>query len=206
MASTLPINIPIPAENVLANYDHSDIADGLGYVSYFLGTTKNTAGTTSYNISKTLAYGGGIGVQSNTATFTFNTSSFTTPRVLKGKVIFDGAFSNTQVSSGTSNCFFKVKLQLVQGAVVTDLGSEWTSDTITLTFAGTSGRVFSGVIDVTQTNIKIGDIIRAVLTLTGDKGTASHSTCTVGTDPRGVAISGLTTSVFTLNLPFKIDL
>lgn len=190
MAENMPVNFPIPGESAIATYDYADVVSGLGYQNFYTFQTVIDSGgvETAYpqlsselipsNYNATLISTGG------TLVTNFDTSSFNSPRTLKGRAYFSCTGTQT-VSTGGRVDF---KLQKVSGATVTDICS--TTGTSDFT---TSNQFHIVHADLTETHLAIGDILRLVITLVRTAGTLT------------ITVDGGADTA-TARIPFKIEL
>jgi len=110
---------------VIGTYQYGDIADGQGYTTYYLYTDTDSAAT-EYNLGNVAVYSSTISTTATaTTTITAYTSTFNTPRVLKGNCIF-----NFMIYVKTTNGAFSwtpsIKVYHYDGTTSTQLGSTWT--------------------------------------------------------------------------------
>jgi hypothetical protein len=182
MADNLPINFPLPSESAIASYNYQDIAAGLGYKTFYLVDPADTASTKYVLSPEAITTGGTTGGLLTAGTYTFTTSTFNSPRILKGTAYFYGKLVRN-ASNQTAAVTIKVN--------ATAISSTITSPTYTATSP------FCLEVPLTETRVKRGDTISAVVTITGATGGAVI-------DPQG-DIRAETPSM-QVNLPFKIDL
>lgn len=188
MASTLPVNIPIPTESAIASYSFTDIASGVGYQFLYPVQTLNGSGAAYSLVSSTVHIDTNtLGFNNNNSGYvSFDSSPFLSPRMVKGKLYFTGQFFR---SSGSAQC--QVKISHVRGATVTDIGAAITS-------AGISASLyFNFEWDIAQTQFKVGDILRLSMNITAVG-------LYVPIDPSGAQPSGIAPSK--LYIPFDLDL
>jgi hypothetical protein len=208
MADRLPINFDIPQESAVASYNWTELASGLGYVTFYgaMSATGGTSPTVVYNLlSNPLpsnphlrTLDGIYALQHSATAYTVDTNVFNTPRLLQGTAYVSATLG---IENNTASITMTVKLQHVRGAVVTDISSSLTSMTFTTSSDTTLRRNVIIPLDLTTTNIKKGDIIRLLVTNTGSAGGARTTRigfCPVSTDANY--------QPFKLSLPFKIEI
>ena len=178
------------SSEAIITYDWVDIINGLGYQTFYLATTYNTA--ISYILSPNVVYSNDDSVKNDaTATFAFNSSALTSSRTIKGTAIFDiwaGA-------GGGGNWTCTGTLYYVRGGTPVSLGTFTAEAT-----AATGGNLAKmTTIEVAETQLAIGDSLRLTITV----GAGNDSSKSVWTNPAGVHVAaGSGTS--SLHLPFKI--
>jgi len=192
-------------EPQIASYSYTDIANGLGYITFYGAIQATSAGLTYALIDQPLASSphltttdGIYALQHAAAAYTVNTNIFNTPRRLQGVAFVSCTLG---IEGNTTSISMKVKVQHVRGAVVTDISSEITSQTFTTGSDIVFRRNVQVPIPLTTTNIKKGDIIRLLITNTGSSGaprTTRIGFCPISTDANYLP--------FKLLLPFRIDL
>lgn len=147
---------------VLANFDFTDLASGLGFVNYY-GLTSNPS--TSYLLSSNVEYSSGsreTSKSNGSLTVNFDSSVFNLPRVVKGNAYFSCAVVITASGTGT----ISATLQKVgPTGTVTDLGSGVTSESIT---SSNDSTMFFLELPLNTTNIAAGDKLRLAVTLVCD--------------------------------------
>jgi hypothetical protein len=182
---TIPNKYNFSGEPAIASYNYTDIINGFGYATLYPLVTETNGGK-DYFISPTaLASAGTERLDASTTPgtdYTFNSSTFNSPRILKGTALASGYLNYTT----TSDTVIKIKFQKVSGATVTDVSSQITSQS-----AG-SPQPFLMKIPLTTTHFKIGDSLRMVATVIG------HSSGNVPVYS--------TSNSFVLKVPFDIDL
>jgi hypothetical protein len=181
MASTLPINIPIPAENILANYDWTDVADGTGYIRLYV-IHEDTLGDGDCSLV-TKAYSTPRGNLSKPSAKAIDLTPFNTPRTIGGRAVVNCG----KIETSSGNGSFTVTFWKVSGGAETAISGNLTS------YSKSSGGSHIAIGSITQTNFKVGDILRIKLTGNGTN-TIVHCDPTSATD------------FFLLDVPFKIQL
>lgn len=221
MAELLPINFQLLGETALANYDYDKIAEGYGYTTYYLFQAADSGGT-SYQISKELNYSNAIAIQYYNAgfsndTITFYSAAFNLPRIVKGTALVNfcvgciqGAVSQTAV--------FSIKLYHYDGSTSTQLGSTWTSQTVSLTSSDQIVPMNAVIPITTAKRFKSGDKIKIEVLTTCD--VSSGGGVEYGIDPqnrdsntvKGSALPIITPSTdnsaftqFIARIPFKLN-
>ena len=187
----IPQTYPLVQEQAIATFDFVDIANGLGFETFWLVAGRDSVSTkfilTNLNLTSE-----DISIDTSTATeatFTFNTSVFNLPRTVKGTALPE-IILQALVGGGVSHSF-SVKLQVVHvGGSTTDISAEITSATIALPTA--TNRTFLIEVPLTETRIKRGEKIRALVKITEDDGTTIS-----------LRING---SESNINIPFRNDL
>ena len=96
------------ASPVLANYDYTDVINGFGYIEFYPMITDDS--TADYILStKPLATKIKMfDRQNNNVTYTFDTTSFNSPRSVKGTAIISGALYAASTTAQIKAEFFKV--------------------------------------------------------------------------------------------------
>lgn len=192
MADTLPLNFPIPGDQIVASYDFFDFSTGVGYKTFYLVGPMNSGGAQRILSSNALESD-----TDNTGTGNVGTGATTTS--------WDTTF-NRSVTIADAPCFFRHKASItgatcsnymgvevfhVRGGVETSLGSG-TGDTMTSGAAATHIKVLK--FDLSKKTFGVGDILRVKTTFnatnnfnswTWDAGTAGNEA--------------------TISLPFVVD-
>lgn len=180
---------PIPPETAIASYAFTDIASGSGFEKFWLAAGEDT-GAIRYlltTLNLTSEVGRTQSSTSSTLATSFDTSTFNLPRTVKGI-----AYANIDlhVNSGSSGHNYSIKLQVVHADdSTTDISSTITSADTALVSAT---RTFLLEIPLTQTGIKKGEKIRAIVTI--NEGAS---------DIMWLHHSGSDSSI---QIPFRIDL
>lgn len=175
-------------EGAVASYNWTDLAQGVGYGTFYLLMYGDSTSTTNISLVDFVS----TGANSNNLTVdgvkNFDTNVFSFPRTLKGFVVFEG-----MVSSGAAGRRLTAQLYKVSGGVetaITDLKS---------TVDNTTARFYLKLtLTSTQINLKAGDFLRLKLNFSG-------ANVVVGVDPLGSDYSGVD-SQSKLLVPFKIDI
>ena len=212
MANIMPINIPLPQEPIMANYNWTDVASGVGFVTFDLFQTDNSTAT-EYRISDNVLGGEGshAPVSSGTVTFTFDSSPLGTPRVMMGTAfaLFSQAVWSTGGSGNSASVYAVVSICKWDGTNETVLATQTTStlSRVSALEAVTRSLGFS----IAKTNFKIGEQIRIKVAVTSAiSGTGRTRTIwdPLNRDSGGEASITASTNptYFKINIPFKIDL
>lgn len=155
MADNIPISFPIPTERGVVSYDYTDIAAGVGIVTYYLSATANNAGTTYCLSDFALPVGGGGGTMPTVET-DFDLNSFKIPRYVSGTAYLAG-----WLDYAAGDAFvWTAQLKKVSGGVETDISSLITSNSMNY------DQEMSLAIPLTSTHFKIGDTLRLTTTKT----------------------------------------
>ena len=197
MADNLPINFPIPQQDAIASYSYTDIINGLGYDRFYLfksGAYVAPADTYYYGLTTDIHSQDGspqLGIVGATE-YNFDSSTFNTPRTLKGTVKFILA-----LSAANANSHLAIRLLKVSGITETEIvGTIYTTG---ITVAGT-GAWYCVESDVTsEVNLGVGDFLR--LEVIGSAAT----TIQIGISPIGET-STLDRTESNVLVPFKVDL
>jgi len=189
-------------ESAIASYNFTDIAEGTGVVLFY-GFGDAASGAYNYSLTGQQIYSFEIeSTKTIPTTFTFNTSVFNYPRIAKGTAIVRFSTDSYNASAGSS-LYFNIKLQKVSGVVVTDIGNTDTSSTSAASGVHNMGS-WTVTIDLTQTNFKIGDNLRLLMTAGGG------GDVTLGHDPANRDGAHLVAATHPTKLeiymPFKIDI
>lgn len=212
MASTLPLNFPVPSEPSITSYDIDEIRDGVGYATYYLFTTHDNSGT-NYVIDKEELYSednylnGDVG--GTTTTWTFTSYPFLTPKNVKGDIL-TRAYTRHNAAGAAATLYVQIKVYHYDGTTETQLGSTWQSENMTV--AGLTNTYLNARINVaTQKHFKIGDMIR-VKVLTTSSGATGGTQWEVGFDPQNRSGNVIDTtqadqfSYFKLLMPYRTEL
>jgi hypothetical protein len=210
LKNKMPLNqssIFPPSREVLTNYNYIELADGLGYTTFYLLATKDNTATDYVLVSNSLTYSGDTVRESQqtgaaTLTRTFLTSEFNKPRTVKGTAYASlGAYWNLGVDTET----FSIRLYKYDGTTTTPISSEFELDV-----TGSGSTVISFSLPCTQTIIKKGEQLKIVIEMEiGGGGT----TMAFGHDPKNLdgafilPSSSVTPTITSsrINIPFKIE-
>lgn len=216
MADQLPINFPLPGEPILASFDWVDVADGVGYVRYYLANMEDTDGK-DYIMTRSQIYSTDIFINpptgGATTTYTFYSPVFINrPRIMKGVLHFNFCYGYIQSGAPPGQMDFTFKVYHYDGTTSTQLGSTWESPTI-LAGAASATTILNGQVEIaTNQKFAIGDQIKIEFAATAVGGTSMNADNEVGIDPQNRdANFHLTPSTnnaeftqFTLDVPFKV--
>lgn len=209
MADQLPINFPLPGENIIASYDFIDVQEGFGYQMYYLTDSIDSTGTT-YEMGKNEIFSSDIEVIAlNTdLTTTFYSGAFARPVYMKGTVKFSFC-SAVQQSGVGQTAQINVKLYHYDGSTSTQLGSTWQSAVMNLT-AGNVQTIHNGKIVVTGKKFKRGEIIKMEVIIDS---TGGNNHISFGIDPQNRDGSYITpstvissTTQFLVFVPYRIEI
>jgi hypothetical protein len=168
-------------EGSLVNYSWTDLADGTGYTRFYVFNIDAVCAPelliSANQYPTQAAY-----ISNGLFPITVDLSPFNTPRTIGGKAICHCG----KVTTSSGNGSITWKFQKVSGAVVTDISSDISS------YATSSGSAHTAQGTVTETNFKIGDNLRIVIT---GNGTNAQVYCNIVTSGE---------SMF-LDVPFKIE-
>lgn len=161
-----PSSFPSKRESI-TTFDFTDIASGVGLETFFLIKGTDSVGTknilTPLPLTSTIVVtpdDGNINIDNETITINFETSVFNLPRTVKGNAYANFKFTDT---AGGAGDFFSV--QFVK--VLTDLSTVNISSEIISGAIITMTESFRLIeIPLTQTGIKKGEKIRAIVKLT----------------------------------------
>ena len=210
-------------ENTITSFDWVDTATGVGYVDYN-GFSSRDNTTISYHLTngtpwsdtiETTANQSDAGSSTKDIDLDFDLNPFTVPVTIEGDVITQ--FSSAIMASATTTKYFmRLRVRRVRGGVESELGTSRNQE-ITHADGGDSWKSASNTfaITLTQTDFKIGDILR--VTVEGwiqDGNTScelgfSHSPKNqAGTaiDPAADANQLATHNTFVCSVPYKITL
>ena len=213
MADQLPLNFQ-PAPKPISSFEYEDIAEGFGYVKYYLSAQIHSTGTdyiigtdVNYSSEIALGYGG-----TATTTDTFYSGTFQRPREIKGIVKFN--FCAGIRGSNPTIVGYQIKLYHYDGSTSTQIGSTWTS--ADQTSAGANEiHWYNGSITAAQTHFAIGDQIKMEVIM-NKSGAGIVSLSEIGIDPQNrnstdaspILIPGTNSedfTTFTLRVPYKVD-
>ena len=190
-------------ESAIASYNFTDIAEGTGIVTLY---AFGNAASGAYQYSLTGQEIRSFEIESvktiPAAVFTFDSSVFNYPRIAKGTAMV--RFSSDSYNSGGGHTiYWNIKIQKVSNGVITTLGN---ADSASSTVGGGHNLIsWTVTIVLTQTNFKIGDQLRLLMTAGG------NGDVTLGHDPAdrdGSTITPSSTYPTKLEfyMPFKIDI
>jgi len=221
MAENLPVNFPIPGESSIASYDWVDVANGTGYIRYYLNVACTGTGTQGYTLSESGIYSNVVAWQSAALTTNANTEVFNNIFVTtlnSPKTINGNALVNIAAKLGgleASRMYHGVEIIKISGGAETILGHA--SGALIIGTAATPPvmdheNVSLISIPITKTHLKKGDQVGIRLHTYAWKTAASTpSLMYIGLDPmnRTSSLTGpniLTTTNSIVNLPVELDL
>ena len=143
------------ASPIVASYNYTDVANGLGYELFYGVAYKDSVGEKQM-LSPLLVDQDGEVLGSST----LDGSSFNTSKTVKGTAVLNGL----KLTNGTVTA----KLQHYDGSTATDISSAIITSTIT------NGNTFTMLLPLTEKLFRAGDNIRLILTLS-----AGHVSSTV---------------------------
>lgn len=199
-------NIPEPS---VITYDWIDVASKTGYI-LFDGFTDSSgsyhlSANASYSKDVSLVTGNLQGTSSEYGTFT--TSSFNYPARMSGDMYVFFSFDNA-AGAGSGDADAKIEVKIYHN---TDLLTTLDSHTIS---AAAASDAETAVISytVSDTNIKIGDVLKITLKAY-ETGGSRACTVRLGCDPTNAgdtnidtSADGCSTARLILAVPFKIDI
>ena len=200
------------ASPVLASFDFTDIANGVGFESYYcfvsetntgeaLGLTPQIIRSAINQIDLTLA------TSPNTIFKDFDLSQFNIPRTIKGTAIITGSLTWDR-SDANQRGFLTVGLYKWDGSTETLLASDRTIEYGNLD----QDDNYLLLLDVPETVFATGEILRLKFTATVTGTTGTPSSFSIGTDPTDrdggtlKPASEDVTTVTRVDTPFKLDL
>jgi len=216
---TIPQAYPIPAEAAIATYNWTDIAEGTGYVKFYLGTTEDSVGK-GYLMRNLVFYSHDIDMVFeaayretgwvNDTNLLFDLSSFNLPQIVKGTFYVNFTSEYAAGTGAAPDAYFKVKIQKYDGTNAVTIGTVQTANQ-------TDGwpDIFSLKGTLTQTHFKRGEILRCRVEIWGTNGdnTGDGNSVRFGTDPMNrdgtyITPSTETTKItrFEVSVPFRQDL
>ena len=203
--ATIPEQFTVDPESAIASFAFTDIATGLGFVS-FLGIASEDSGGIDFHLITNALFAQPSGTRRSTQgtkTLDFYTAPFNLPRVAKGTAYFSAGMA---VSDGQSIKLL-VQLKHIRGSTVTNITSELTSQTYIASTGKLSQMVFLEL-PITEQHYKKGDFIRLTVKL-NQVNEAGDSD--VGHDPKNQTFQIIDpgtkdTTVMTLLMPFVIDI
>jgi len=196
--SGIPLNIPIPTENVLANYDWTDMMEGTGTIDF--NVCSAVVAGSSVNILHRSTLDNGRARSNIKTAQTFSLSRFNVPATLVGESYFSFSYFVDIASGGQQ---VKVKV---------DVNKNGTSIASTTSELQTGDLAFTTLLNVTlpKTHFAIGDILSVTFSLDSDPGVTAVY---LHIDPENLNYVGTYTMTATTNhtdahayIPFKIDL
>lgn len=211
----IPQVIPRGTQTSVASYDYTDIASGLGFVTYYPCATLSGTGTLAYFLVTTTDVrpdqdAGGASTTNSTVSslsINFDTSTFNLPRTAKGTAFVNFAVRNPDAD--VTNCKFSAQLKKVasDGTTLTNLSSaverNYGSGGGGALGATTTQQIFFSLA-LTQTQIKVGEKLRLTIILTLDD---ASDNIVMYHDPAGrdLSIGALYSTQAKVHMPFRVD-
>ena len=182
---------------VIANYDYVDIANGLGYNTFYATRSKDSGGSDYHLIDQALPVADDIGGTNPTygtidvGSFDFDSSTFSLPRTFKGTAYISCSFTRQ-----STNGNFTARLNKNDSS--TEKGISETITSVTITANGTYDIFLE--MPLTETTVNTGELLRLKLTLNGANNL-------IGIDPTGnsTGVGGASQNPFKFLVPSKID-
>lgn len=179
IANIIP-QLPSPS---ISTYDFTDIATGLGTEIFYLSSVNSTGPGVAYILIDTAIQGSADASVSSGTYINFDSSSFNSPRTVKGTAYITGEAAAASSSTAT------FQIAHFDGSTETIIGSE----TVTESLSG-GGDYFAISFDLTETTFKVGDVLRVKMKTGG--------TTTVSIDPLENSPNGVQS--VKLYIPFRI--
>ena len=195
----LPQTLPIPQEAGVASYSFTDIASGVGYVSFF-GTQFSD---NSYNfVLNTLTGDERKTLLSNGLEINFDLA-FDRPRTINGNVLFSYTIESG-AASGTSSITIKL-FHVASGGTETQLGGTATGTDISADAARRDTHAFSVTNQVMKKDekLRIEWVIKTSTNVVNLWHDPSNEAKTLVNDPQTTAV--IRTDMI-IDVPFRIDL
>ena len=217
--------MPIPkvysagGERTLANYDYTDLAEGTGVVQFY-GVDMATSSGTTYRLTTETIFSRNKDTEGDIPDGTtkvfdqdFDLTPFNMPKVVRGTAIVNIPIAVYVNSTNGAYPYCIITIQKVSNGVETNISSAIQSDGgsgvwDTLTSGNTTGKIFCMPIPLTQTIFKKGGILRVNVQIWAQKNGGAPRFL-FGHDPQNRTYgvnSGDTSSVFSIYIPFRIDL
>ena len=191
----LPVEFPIPAETAIASFNYTDLAEGTGKVIYF-GLTSEDGSAVDYHLNSNKLFSAQTSTTRATAgttTLDFDLAPFNLPLTAKGTAVFSAGIS--AASSVTTK--LQVTVKKYDGTTETNISSEITTATAT----SATNRMVLIELPLTQTLIKIGELIRLTVKLVST-GTGNAK---VAHDPLDRTDIGSDSEIMEFHMSFRID-
>ena len=138
----------------------------------------------------------------------YNLTPFNSARTIKGKCFVNFSIRVTDAGSGHGGaCYYVVKIRKYSATTETEIANNRTREYITSVGADTGEHLISFEIDATETNFKIGDILRVTIEGWGKRSDASYpgGTFKYYTDPQNENGTGTIPTTFEVYMPFKLE-
>lgn|SRR3990167_10389246 len=211
------------SQSAIASYNYTDIAAGVGYVSYYGGNVVS-GGAILYKLSGNTFYSDRVLTASLVALQSFTKEIdldfdvlFKQPQTIEGAAICNIPFGiYAQVSASTYNAFAHVRIRKFSGGTETEIAN---ASGAVFTLASTGVNEYKYAMDaitmeIPQTHYKIGDTLRITAEL-WESGTGTPDGYVfMGHDPRNRATTNKETISLTfgtepsnliIQIPFRID-
>ena len=185
------------ASPVIATFSFSDIADGIGFVSFFMMESYDDSAGNTQELTTLPLYSNRIDAvrTGGTTNLDFDSSPFNRTRTVKGTAKFNIGFKAT---ASASNDTIQVRLKKWDGSTETNITAQHTVTVIT-----TEG-VLAISMPCTETVIRVGEQLRVELIVIVSSGSIAW-----GQDPQNRDGGTITPSVqdsitsSRINVPFK---
>lgn len=164
----VPINFAIPAENAIASYSWTDLASGQGYVRFYpfydgsnwvMNDNKIYTGSDAFAVTN-----------NSTSVVTFTTSTFNTPRTIKGVAYLEVSNNKTAAGPYAKSWSLAAVLKKVSGGVTSTIG---TFSNYSASFHTNGASIFYMDVmkaTIAQTGLKIGDYLQLEITVSSSTG------------------------------------
>jgi len=207
-------------EGSIASYSYTDIAEGIGYSTFYGAIVAHSAtggganivepiliNFTDYNAQGTVVFNEGVSIPSAGTVMIdkdFDLTPFTFPKTIKGVAIvnFSGGYHSSY--AGTQNGYYKIIIRKVSGGVETDLVTTYTKTIGSDTDVYES---FTVPLAIPITNFKSGDILRLTIQgIASEYTDATANTMRIYCDPmNSTPPSGASFTYLKFRVPFRID-
>jgi len=192
MVGGVPLVYRGGGENIISSYDFKDIASGIGYEVFYLMVANHGTDGVKYILTPNSAfysYTPETVTTSGTA-YTFDSSTFNLPRVVKGTAVVN---IGLDVTASGGDDTVAAQLWKWDGTTATAITAQVTAPVINTSI------MISFAIPCTETMIKQGEALRLIITMAVNDGDI-----TWGHDPAG-RTSDTAFSSSRINVPFKVD-
>lgn len=190
-----PTPFVLPPSAVIASFNFTDLAEGVGIVEYFGFTVIDSVGETQ-NMGSQEVFSGEIekiGVLSTapgpdkSLDVDFDLSPFNASRAIRGNLFCEFTLAHKGSASNPRNAFaiIKVRKVLIDGTTEEEIASTQT-ETVALDLNITSGaprNLFLAKIELPLTKFKIGEKLRITIEGWSDVATGDNQ-LVIGTDPK----------------------
>jgi hypothetical protein len=205
----LPINIPIPAEGVIASYDWSELALNVAYKDLFCGHVKSGTNTSEYILTtsdKIRSSTKDVNAVNAVIDLNFNFLASKMFQV-RGAAFTSAQLGFMKAASGSQTLASELKITFykVVGAVETQIGESY--ETLSVLVGGSSAwayRTTTVKTTITPTVIGNGETLRMRVRLPSLG--AGYYTRLWFNPANEDIITGIITTQLVLNLPMRIDL